>query len=136
MTIKDVAAYCGVSVSTVSRVLNQHPDVSPAVRERVTKAIEECGYVPNNSARSLVASRSTAVGVVVRGVGNPFFSSLIRTIGEEIDRRGYTMVLHQIATQEDELQAAAVLEREKRLLGVVFLGGRFNYTEQEVRQLR
>ena len=46
MTIKDVAAYCGVSVSTVSRVLNQHPDVSPAVRERVTKAIEECGYVP------------------------------------------------------------------------------------------
>ena len=135
MTIKDVAAYCGVSVSTVSRVLNQHPDVSPAVRERVTKAIEECGYVPNNSARSLVASRSTAVGVVVRGVGNPFFSSLIRTIGEEIDRRGYTMVLHQIATQEDELQAAAVLEREKRLLGVVFLGGRFNYTEQEVRQL-
>lgn len=135
MTIKDVAAYCGVSVSTVSRVLNQHPDVSPAVRDRVTKAIDECHYVPNNSARSLVSSRSTAIGVVVRGVGNPFFSSLIRTIGEELDHRGYTMVLHQITTQEDELQAAAVLEREKRLLGVVFLGGRFNYTEEEVRQL-
>jgi len=135
LTIKDVAAYCGVSVSTVSRVLNQHPDVSPAVRERVSRAIQECHYVPNNSARSLVASRSTAVGVVVRGVGNPFFSELIPTIEKEIDRRGYTMVLHQINVQDDEIQKAAVLEREKRLLGVVFLGGRLNYTEAELQQL-
>lgn len=135
MTIKDVAAHCGVSVSTVSRVLNHHPDVSPAVRERVSEAIRACNYIPNNSARSLVASRSTAIGVVVRGVGNPFFSSIVRTIEREIDKRGYTMVLHQISSQDDEVRRAAVLEREKKLLGVIFLGGRFNYTEAEMGQL-
>jgi len=135
MTIKDVAAYCGVSVSTVSRVLNQHPDVSPAVRARVSEAIQACNYVPNNSARSLVASRSTAIGVVVRGVGNPFLSSMIRTVGQEIDRRGYTMVLHQITSKDNEVEKAAVLQREKKLLGVIFLGGNSDYTADSLRQL-
>lgn len=135
LTIKDVAAYCGVSVSTVSRVLNHRPDVSPAVREQVKQAIRDCNYIPNNSARNLVASRSNAIGVVVRGVGNPFLSAIIHTLEQEIDRRGYTMVLHQISAHEDEVRAAAVLEREKKLLGVILLGGRFNYTEAELRQL-
>ena len=135
MTIKDIAAYCDVSVSTVSRVLNDHPDVSPQVRELVNEAIRKLHYVPNNSARSLVSSRSTAIGVVSRGVDNPFLSSLIRVLSRQIHDRGYTMVLHQIPTQADEVQAAAMLEREKKLLGVIFLGGRFNYTEEELRQL-
>lgn len=130
-----MAAYCGVSVSTVSRVLNHHPDVSPAVRERVSKAIKACNYIPNNSARSLVVSSSTAIGVVVRGIGNPFFSDILRTLEVEIDRQGYTMVLHQISSQDDEVRRAAVLEREKKLLGVIFLGGRFNYTAEEMGQL-
>lgn len=135
MTIKDVAAYCGVSVSTVSRVLNDHPDVRDDVRERVQEAIRACNFIPNNSARSLVSSRSTAIGVVSRGIDNPFLSSLIRVLGREIHRRGYTMVLQQIPTSADEVRTAAELEREKKLLGVIFLGGRFNYTEQELRQL-
>ena len=135
MTIKDIAAYCGVSPSTVSRVLNNHPDVSPAVRERINQAVREWNYVPNNSARSLVARHSTAIGVVSRGVSNPFLSSLIRVLGREIHRLGYTMVLHQIATDDDEVQSAAVLEREKKLLGIIFLGGRFNYTQKELQQL-
>lgn len=135
LTIKDIAAYCDVSVSTVSRVLNDHPDVSPQVRELVNEAIRKLHYVPNNSARSLVSSRSTAIGVVSRGVDNPFLSSLIRVLSREIHDRGYTMVLHQIPTRADEVQAAAMLEREKKLLGVIFLGGRFNYTEEELRQL-
>ena len=135
MTIKDIAAYCGVSASTVSRVLNDHPDVSPAVRERIHRAIRECNYIPNNSARSLVSRHSTAIGVVSRGVSNPFLSSLISVIEREIHRRGYTMVLHQIATDTDEVASAAVLEREKKLLGIIFLGGRFNYTQKELQQL-
>ena len=80
MTIKDVAKSCGVSVSTVSRVLNQHPDVSEEVRQRVLDEVERCGYIPNNSARDLVNSRSDAIGVVVRGTGNLFFSSVLNTV--------------------------------------------------------
>ena len=63
MTIKDIAKNCGVSVSTVSRVLNSHPDVSEEVRQRVLDEVERCAYIPNDSARNLVRSSSDAIGV-------------------------------------------------------------------------
>lgn len=52
-TIKDVAKMCGVGVSTVSRAINDHPDINPETKERIMDAIRESGYVPNDSARNL-----------------------------------------------------------------------------------
>ena len=135
MTIKDIAERCGVSVSTVSRVLNDHPDVSAANREKVMTVVRELHYVPNNSARDLVKSPSDAIGLVVRGVGNPFFSGVIRAIEEAIGSAGYTMVLHQIRSGEDELRAGAELARSKRLRGLILLGGRFDYTPELIAPL-
>lgn len=132
MTIKDIARICGVSVSTVSRVLNDRPDVSEAVRRRVLSTVEDMGYIPNNSARDLVRSKSDAIGVVVRGTGNLFFSDMLKTISREIDRGGYTMVLHFIDSDADEVKAGAILEREKKLRGLLFLGGRYDYTPAEL----
>ena len=132
MTIKDIAKICGVSVSTVSRVLNEHPDVSEANREKVLAVVRELHYVPNNSARDLVKSPSDAIGLVVRGVGNPFFSGVIRAIGEACEAAGYTMVLHQIRSGEDELRAGAELARSKRLRGLILLGGCFDYTPEQI----
>ena len=128
MTIKDIAKACGVSVSTVSRVLNDHPDVSQSVRDRVRSTVERMGYIPNNSARDLVRSQSDNIGVVVRGQDNLFFSAMVKTISREIERRGYTMVLHFIGSDDDEVMAGAILEREKKLRGLIFLGGRFDYS--------
>ena len=96
MTIKDIAKNCGVSVSTVSRVLNSHPDVSEEVRQRVLEEVERCAYIPNDSARNLVKSSSDAIGVVVRGTENLFFSRMLQTIGDEITQRGYAPVLNTI----------------------------------------
>lgn len=132
MTIKDIAKKCGVSVSTVSRVLNNRPDVSDAVRAQVMAAVESCGFIPNDSARDLVRSSSDTIGVVMRGIGNLFFSDLFKTISREIDRRGYTLVLRQIGSDDDEIMAGAMLEREKKLRGLIFLGGRFDYTPETV----
>lgn len=132
MTIKDIARACGVGVSTVSRVLNNRPDVSDEVRCRVLAEVERQGYIPNNSARDLVKPRSDSIGVVTRGIGNPFFSDLLKTITREIDRNGFTMVLRQIGSDEDEVKAGAILEREKKLRGLIFLGGRFDYTGAEL----
>lgn len=132
MTIKDIAALCGVSVSTVSRVLNDHPDVSEANRAKVLAAVQKHHYVPNSAARDLVKPASDAVGVVVRGAGNPFFSGIIGAIEQAIESAGYTMVLHQIRSGEDELAAAADLIRSKRLQGVIMLGGCFDYTKDQV----
>ena len=109
MTIKDIAKICGVSVSTVSRVLNQHPDVSEAVRQRVLDEVERNAYIPNNSARDLVKSRSDAIGVIVRGTGNLFFSRVLKTIADEIEHFGYTPVPHFIGSDADEVKAGAIL---------------------------
>ncbi len=135
MTIKDIARLCGVSVSTVSRVINDRPDVSPAVRAAVLEAVRKSNYIPNNSARVLVSSSSDAVGLVVRGLSNPFYSDIIKVIGRSIDEAGYTMVMQQIGSREDEIQCGAVMEREKKLRGIVFLGGRSDYTAEELRPI-
>lgn len=132
MTIKDIARACGVSVSTVSRVLNNRPDVSDDVRGKVLRAVEDSGYIPNNSARDLVRSRSDAIGVIVRGMGNLFFADMLKTVSREIETSGYTMVLHFIDSDADEVKAGAILEREKKLRGLIFLGGRFDYMPAEL----
>ena len=132
MTIKDIAKLSGVSVSTVSRVLNNRPDVSDDSRKRVRTVIESHNYVPNNSARDLVRVHSDAIGLVVRGVQNPFYTDIIHAIERKLDAAGYIMVMRQIASCDDELKCGAVMEREKRLRGIVFLGGRSDYTPGEV----
>ncbi len=132
MTIKDIAERCGVSVSTVSRVLNDHPDVSAANRARVLEVVRALHYVPNNSARDLVRPQSDAIGLVVRGVGNPFFTGVIHAVEDAIGRAGYTMVLHQIRSGEDEVRSGAELARSRRLQGLILLGGCFDYTPEQV----
>jgi len=135
LTIKDVAKVCGVSVSTVSRVLNNHPNVSAAIREKVLTVMQELHYVPNNSARDLVKSPVDAIGLVVRGVGNPFFTGVIHAIEEACEHAGYTMILDQIRSGEDELRAGAELARSRRLRGLILLGGCYDYTPEMIAPL-
>jgi LacI family transcriptional regulator len=132
VTIKDIAKLSGVSVSTVSRVLNNKPDVSQTNRDRVLRVIEKNKYIPNNSARDLVRTSSDGVGVVARGISNPFYTNIIRAMEDSLAEAGYTMVLQQIGSCDDEVQRGAVMEREKRLRGIVFLGGRSDYSADEL----
>ena len=130
--IKDIAQYCGVAVSTVSRVLNEHPDVSPQTRQKIMAAVEQFQYIPNTSARNLVKPNSDSLLVLMRGVSNPFFARLVRVIQQEVARRGLGLELQQIDTHEDELRAARMLINERKPLGLLLLGGRFNYEPAEV----
>ena len=135
MTIKDIAKQCSVSVSTVSRVLNDRPDVSDDVRRKVRAAIKDSNYIPNNSARDLVRTKSEAIGLVVRGVSNPFYTDIIQAIENTVTDAGFSLVMQQIPSCADEVQRAAVMEREKRLRGIIFLGGRFDYTPGDLAML-
>ena len=72
-TIKDVARICGVGVSTVSRAINNHPDINPQTRQRIMEVIKQNGYIPNNSARNLKRTESRTIAVLIRGITNPFF---------------------------------------------------------------
>ncbi|QXM06391.1 LacI family DNA-binding transcriptional regulator [Crassaminicella indica] len=130
-SIKDIAKIAGVGVSTVSRVLNNHPDVKDETRKKVLKVIEECNYIPNNSARNLKRNSSKNIGVLVKGIYNPFFSKMIRSIEEKIDEEGYSMILHYNDDNTNDIEAAIELIKEKKLKGLICLGGDFDNLEEE-----
>lgn len=73
-------------------------------------------------------TKSDAVGLVVRGVQNPFYTGIIRAIERDLDAADFTMVMRQIGSCEDEIKCGAMMEREKRLQGIIFLGGRSDYS--------
>lgn len=115
VTIKDIARLCNTSVSTVSRVLNGHPDVSEPLRARVLEAAEKAGYVANGSLRN--KSKSNTIAVIQRGEGNLFFPQLLQSLLPSIYKRQYSCLLYQIATDGDEIRAATALARKERLPG-------------------
>lgn len=135
-TIKDIAKLCGVGVSTVSRAINNHPDINPETKEMVMQIIKEYNFIPNNSARNLKRSDARAIAVLVKGISNPFFNSMIKIMEEEIQKKKYSLVLHHVDSEEDEVDVALELIKEKRLRGIVFLGGRFSHTREKLERLQ
>ncbi|MEG0273280.1 MAG: LacI family DNA-binding transcriptional regulator [Hydrogenoanaerobacterium sp.] len=136
VNIKDIARLAGVGVSTVSRVINNHPDVNKETKARILKIIAEESYVPNNSARNLKRSQSNTVGVLIKGITNPFFSRMIKIIEKEISRYKYTMILHQVDADLDEVDVAIELSMEKKLRGIIFLGGCFSHSPAKLAALK
>lgn len=136
ITIKDIAKQCGVGVSTVSRAINNHPDINPETQRMIMQVIEQTGFIPNNSARNLKRTDAKCIAVLVKGIANPFFSSMIRIIEEETQRSRYALVIRHVEAREDEVDVALELEKEKRLRGIVFLGGRFSHSEEKLNKLK
>lgn len=105
VSIKDVAARAGVSLGTVSNVLNRPAAVRPTTRAKVEAAISELGFVPNGSARQLAAGRSRTIAYLVLDTSNPFFNDVARGIEEVARTNGLTLFLcnsDQDAQREDE----------------------------------
>ncbi|MGH3313656.1 MAG: LacI family DNA-binding transcriptional regulator [Streptomyces sp.] len=92
-SIKDVASVAGVSVATVSRVLNEHPAVRPDTRARVLSAVAELGYRPNAVARSLRTDQTRTLGLIISDVLNPFFTELARAVEDAARERGYSVII-------------------------------------------
>ncbi|MFD9907570.1 LacI family DNA-binding transcriptional regulator [Streptomyces sp. NPDC059063] len=101
--IKDVAARAGVSVATVSRVLNGHASVSPGARTRVLDAVEALGYRPNTLARSLRTDQTRTLGLIISDVLNPYFTELARSVEEEARALGYSIIFGN-ADERPEIQ--------------------------------
>ena len=120
-TIKDVAKMAEVSISTVSRVINDSKPVSPEARRRVLKAIEELGYKPNEIARSLVTKKSNLIGVIVDDIGNSYVAQIVRGI-EEIGRMyKYDIVLcSSYGSEETELRFIQLL-MQKQVEGIIMV---------------
>ncbi len=120
-TIKDVAKLAEVSISTVSRVINESKPVSPEARRRVLKAIEDLGYKPNEIARSLVTKKSNLIGVIVDDIGNSYVAQIVRGI-EEIGRMyKYDILLcSSYGNEESELRFMQLL-MQKQVEGMIIV---------------
>ena len=135
ITIKEVAKLCGVGVSTVSRAINNHPDINPETKQKILDAIREYNYVPNNSARNLKRTQAKAIAVLVKGIGNTFFSDIVSDLERECQKKNYSCILQHVEEQEDELDIALHITKEKKLQGLIFLGGSFSHPKEKMNQL-
>src|SRR5208337_665375 len=93
VSIRDVASRAGVSIATVSRAVNRIPTVDPELAERVWRAIEEVGYLPNTQARALVSGRSRMLGLIVSEITNPFFPELVQEFENLAVAQGYEVLI-------------------------------------------
>ena len=135
-TIKDIARICGVAVSTVSRAINNHPDINEETKNQIMQAIKDYNYIPNNSARNLKRSESNTIAVLIKGISNPFYNNMLKVFESEIHDKKYSFLLHRVEEHEDEIEIALLLEKEKRLKGIVFLGGYFSHSENKLDKMR
>src|SRR5215831_13147470 len=109
-SISDVARESGVSIFTVSAVINNKPHVSKARRQRVEEAIRKLNYRPNLIARSLIKQKTQTIGMIVTDIANPFFPMVVRGAEDAAHRRGYNLLL---CNSDDTLERE---EKELELL--------------------
>lgn len=119
--IKDVALHAGVSVTTVSHVVNGTRFVSEVVRQRVEAAVRELGYVPSAVARSLKHNTTHTFGMVIPNNSNPYFAEIIRGVEDRCFAAGYNVILCN-SNDDPERQAAYLrVLAEKRIDGLIFV---------------
>ena len=133
LTIKDIARICGVGISTVSRAINDDPGINKDTRKRILNVIEEYNYVPNNSARNLKITESNAIALLVKGIDNQFFQDMLKIFEAELKNLEYNFLLHAVGEDQDDASVAVELAKEKRLKGIIFLGGLMDAPEEKLK---
>lgn len=123
MTIKDIARECGCGIGTVSRVLNGHPDVSDATREKVRSVVDKYGFVLNQNAKQLKATDSRTIVIIVKGMSSILLNSLLEYIEKKIETLPYNTSVVFLDEYENEAQNALRIYYEQKPMGMIFLGG-------------
>lgn len=123
MTIKDLSAQTGYSVGTVSRVLNNQPNVSQKARTAILAAAKASGFHLNTNAKQLKQQHSNTVIAVVKGTSNELFGSLVEAMQARMAQTLYPLIVDYIDEDSNEVQRAIQLCWEKKPLGIFFLGG-------------
>ena len=123
MTIKDIAQLSGCGVTTVSRVLNDHPDVSSETRQKVLAIVEEHGFQPNANAKHLKQQASSTIAIIVKGTMNMLFADLVEKVQALLREAGQDTAVYYIDEDANEVVYALQLCRERRPRGIMFLGG-------------
>ncbi len=116
-----IAEDLNVSTSTVSRVINKHPDVSQETRRKVLKKIEELGYVRNATATLMRNNVSMTIGVIFEAEYDPFFSEILQGIEKGISKYNYRMILINTKLRSEEAKSAVNMLLEHRVGGIIIV---------------
>ncbi|MFD0867947.1 LacI family DNA-binding transcriptional regulator [Paenibacillus residui] len=133
ISIKDVAKHAGVSVATVSRVLNNSGYVGQDTRIKVEKAIKELNYKPNEVARSLFKKQSSAIGLIVPDITNPFFPELARAVEDTAIQLGYNVILCNSDEDENKEQNYLDVLQQQYVKGIIVSSN--TMTAKQIEQL-
>jgi len=128
ITIYDVARESGVSMATVSRVVNRNPNVKPTTRKKVEEVIDRLGYRPNAVARGLASKKTTTVGVIIPDVTNLYYSALARGMDDIATMYKYNIILTN--SDENPEKEISVLNNllSKQVDGIIFMGTEISET--------
>ncbi|MFJ8935332.1 LacI family DNA-binding transcriptional regulator [Streptomyces sp. NPDC102365] len=118
-TMVDVARHAGVSVATVSHVLNDTRPVRPHTRQAVLDAIETLGYTPNGLARSLVTARTRSIGLAVSAISNPYFTEILQGVEASALEHGYSLLIADPHDDPVHERKVVQLLHERRVDGMI-----------------
>lgn len=135
MTIKDIAKESGFAVSTVSRALNNHPDVSEETKRKIQEIVAAHSFVPNQNARQLKQTAANSIVLLVKGISNMLFAPIVEQIQVLIEKAGYSAQVCYLDEEENEVQQAQQIIRESKPLGILFLGGNLQNFMQGFEQI-
>lgn len=123
MTIKDLARETGYSVGTISRVLNNHPNVSEKARQTIQEAVEKTGFILNTNAKNLKQQHSESIVAIVKGNSNELFASMVESIQSLFQEKKYTLITEFLDEEDNEVMRARQICRDIKPKGILFLGG-------------
>ena len=124
-TLKDVAEASGLTVGTVSRVLNNRGYISPKTREKVYQVMKELNYQPNETARILAKQKSNIIGIVLPNVEHPYFAKILGCLEREAAKLGYRIMLFVSRNREEQEEKCIDMCKGSRVAGVVLCSGSF-----------
>ena len=125
-TIKDIARLSGYSIGTVSRVINNRPDVSPEARARIEEVIRQENFQPNSNAKLLKQRETSSITVLVKGISNSFLESILEEIQISLQKHGEDINVVFMDEEGDEIELAMHICQEQKPKGMIFLGGNRN----------
>ena len=127
ITIKDIAREAGYAVGTVSRVLNNHPDVSETAREKIMEVVNRHHFELNKNAKHLKQQTSKGIAIIVKGSQNMLFASIVEQMQGMLIEKGLACLIYYINEMENEVETAVRLCAERRPAGIMFLGCNMQY---------
>ncbi len=136
MTIKDIARESGYSVGTVSRVLNNVPGVSDASRAAVMAVVDKYNFQLNNNAKLLKQQNNSGIAIIIKGTQNMLFAAIVESLQGLVEKRGYACSMSYIGEEDDEVGEALRICRERRPLGIMFLGSNQQFYDFRFEQIK